>query len=297
MIQIKKITKLLFIPFLFFVTSCGSNKYEFVYFSTKDGNANLYLTDSDTSFVKKITDTQNFVYAPSWHPDGSKILFTQFTRFGSDLFIVDVNTLEIFEITSTPQKEISGSFSPDGSQIVFSSEMDVPSREIYIMNSDGSDIKRMTVNNVYEGSPSFSPDGNNIIFTRQYLSSDSLKTQNGELVLMEISSGKETRLTNTEEFEGVGVFSPDGKKIAFHRCYGNRCDIFVMNPDGTNEMNLTKGIDDNRWPQWSPDGKYLIYTRVVDDNSDIWIMNPDGSGKKLIVSSPERDETAVFKPM
>lgn len=278
------------------IASCGGDNYEFVYFSTKEGNPNLYITDTDTSFSKKLTDNPNFVYSPSWHPDGNKVLFTHFQRTGSDLFVVDVSTLETIQLTTTPQKEISGSFSSDGSQIVFTSEMDTPTREIYIMNSDGTNIKRLTVNNVYEGSPSFSPDGKNIIFTRQFISPDSTQTQNGELVLMEISTGAETRLTDTKEFEGLGVFSPDGKMIAFHRCYGSRCDIFVMNSDGSNEIDLTKGIDDNRWPQWSPDGKYLVYTRVADRNSEIWMMKPDGSEKKLIVSSDGRDETAVFRP-
>jgi len=293
----KKIIKIIaFFMLLLLAASCSEDKYEFVYFSTKDGNPNLYITDSDTTFSKRITDNPNFVYSPSWHPDGNKVLFTHFTRTGSDLFVVDVNTLETIQLTTTPQKEISGSFSPDGSQIVFTSEMDTPSREIYIMNSDGTEIKRLTVNNVYEGSPSFSPDGESIIFTRQYINPDSTQNQNGELVLMEISTGKESRLTDTEEFEGLGVFSPDGGKIAFHRCFGTRCDIFVMNAEGSDETNLTKGIDDNRWPQWSPDGKYIAYTRVAGSNSEIWMMKFDGSEKRLIVSSTGRDETAVFKP-
>ncbi|MCH8286841.1 PD40 domain-containing protein [candidate division KSB1 bacterium] len=62
------------------------------------------------------------------------------------------------------------SWSPDGTKIVFSStrddnnESETPNLEIYVMDADGSNIKRLTNSLRHDGSPSWSPDGSQIIF-------------------------------------------------------------------------------------------------------------------------------------
>lgn len=53
-----------------------------------------------------------------------------------------------------------------------------------------------------------------------------------------------TQLTNLKGFNGLPAYSPDGKKIAFHNCNNGRCDIFVMNSDGSQLMNLTNDIEE-----------------------------------------------------
>jgi TolB protein len=61
-------------------------------------------------------------------------------------------------------------------------------------------------------------------------------------------------------------------------------------------LDLTKGDPDSRRPRWSPDGKWIAYTRTEKGNSDVWIVRPDGSGKRPFITSPGRDEIAVFGP-
>jgi Tol biopolymer transport system component len=83
----------------------------------------------------------------------------------------------------------------------------------------------------------------------------------------------------------TGAVHPVNGKIAFTRdevslsgvFMSPVTDIWVMNPDGSNQQNLTKGNVASFSPAWSPDGKKIVYA-----NDGIWIMNADGSRQHQI---------------
>ena len=78
-------------------------------------------------------------------------------------------------------------------------------------------------------------------------------------------------------------------------------DIWVMNPDGTGQLNLTDspGVDDND-PAWAPDGSRIAY--ISGPNRDLMVMGADGSGPTSILAgalspswSPDGTRVAVLK--
>ncbi|MBK7708756.1 MAG: PD40 domain-containing protein [Acidobacteria bacterium] len=70
--------------------------------------------------------------------------------------------------------------------------------------------------------------------------------------------GCQTRITTNPETDYFPQWSPDGSRILFSRCIRVSpfiCEIFLMNPDGTNEINLTNNpTSDDDYAKWSPDG-------------------------------------------
>jgi dipeptidyl aminopeptidase/acylaminoacyl peptidase len=73
-------------------------------------------------------------------------------------------------------------------------------------------------------------------------------------------------------------WSPDGTQIVFYSYRDDITDVYVIDADGTNEVNLTDGQGGND-PDWSPDGTQIIFTsgRDTDDNFQLYVMNADGS--------------------
>ena len=78
--------------------------------------------------------------------------------------------------------------------------------------------------------------------------------------------------------------APDGKRLVTISVIANKGQIFVMNVDGSNPVQITHDLVDYDDPQWSPDGKKIIATAVTKEQERICIMNPDGSGIYALTS-------------
>jgi Tol biopolymer transport system component len=111
------------------------------------------------------------------------------------------------------------------------------------------------------------------------------------------------RLTDNvgEVWDVHPAWSPDGGRIVFARYDTHDYEIFVMNEDGSNPLQLTDNDVNDYEPAWSPDGRKIAYTtwgRHADggENWDTWIMNPDGSGKRLLFDGGGYDMEPDWSP-
>jgi TolB protein len=105
-----------------------------------------------------------------------------------------------------------------------------------------------------------------------------------DLYTMTSTGANVVRLT-TQAAALHGVWSPDGRKIAYHAVAASgRFDIHVMNADGTNGVTLTTDPQDDVYPQWSPDGTQIAFERSVLGSAarGVWVMNADGSGQRVV---------------
>jgi Tol biopolymer transport system component len=145
-------------------------------------------------------------------------------------------------------------------KIAFTSDRD-GNREIYVMNADGTDQRRLTNNPGVDDYPAWSPDGKRIAF----LSQD--QTGGYSIKLMNADGTGSSSLTTTTVDQYFCInsgfacglsWSPDGNRIAFT----DGSDIVVINSDGTGRINLTNTpspiYEIN--PSWSPDGSEIVFT-------------------------------------
>jgi TolB protein len=118
--------------------------------------------------------------SPAWSPDGRTIAFS---RLGdqslpideSTLYLADADGSHIRPLGQAPVRGVSPAWSPDGGRIAFVSFSDhndsvcpadgcPPSGEIYVVNSDGTGLARLTSSTADDEHPSWSPDGSRIAF-------------------------------------------------------------------------------------------------------------------------------------
>jgi TolB protein len=291
---------LFLIPAFILLFSCQKEKetvYEAAFVSDRNGVLDIFLTDSDTSFVVALTQTRETEYGMAWSPDGKRLAFSVYSNNKSSIFILDVATGTMKRITGEEFSENGPAFSPDGRKLVFSSNRDHEANELYIQDHADAEWRRLTFNEMYEGGPQISPDGKEIVFFRQISPPDSGQhAGNGEIFLMDLDGQNEKRLTFDAGFDGMPAFSPDGSRIAFHRCAEDSCAIWLIGRDGSGLLNLTPSEKDCRWPRWSPGGEWIAFTRTDGKNTDIWQVRPDGTDMKPFVVSPFRDEILEFRP-
>lgn len=82
--------------------------------------------------------------------------------------------------------------------------------DVYVMQADGSNVRRLTSNHVFDFAPSYSPDGQTVTFTRY-------RHRNTDIWTMRLADRTLTRLTSSPEDEGASSWSPDGSRVVFTR--------------------------------------------------------------------------------
>ena len=231
-------------------------------------------------------------------------------------------------LPSAPVAPRAGSSFDLVSTIAFSSTRDDPTNprpatafEIYLMDSDGTDLRRLTYNASLDAFATLSPDGKKIVFTSARLSGpDGRGPQNiSDLFVMDTDGENQTWMIRGSS----ATWSPDGKDIAFHASAsgvglpisGNPgsatfdSDIFVANLDDVlsgaatrrNITNSPDAIDDDA--DWSPDGQKIAFTsHLVSDNhanpvtGEIYTISPNGGPLERLTDNTEEERAPAWAP-
>lgn len=158
------------------------------------------------------------------------------------------------QLTSSGLSNVEPDWSPDGAQIVYTASMADGRYELYVMNADGSNARRLLQQNfAYNWGGRWSPDGKQIAFA-------SNESGYSQIYLVGLDGENPRQMT----FEGnnfLPAWSPDGRRIAFtsDRSGGGDNEIYVMNNDGSQVEQITDNDVDDAAPAWSPNGKVLAY--------------------------------------
>ena len=229
-----------------------------VFISDRDGNGEIYIMNADGSEQKRLTDTPDEEEWPSFSSDGSKIVFESDRDGNGEIYIMNVDGSKQTNLTNTREWELCPYLSPDGSKIAFRSDRDANDGnyafspgddvnwEIYIMNVDGSEQKRLTNNQLFDWEPNLSPDGSLIVFTSRYLDKNSV------IYIMNTYSLVQKELTgNAAEkiYEQDPSFSPDGSKVVFSSNLYGSYEIYIMNTDGSGQVRLTDNPANDKQPR------------------------------------------------
>jgi TolB protein len=237
---------------------------------------------------------------PFWSPDGSRIVF-QSNRIdeNSEIYVMNADGSGLVRLTSAPGDDLTPAWSPDGEWIVFQSHRD-GNPEIYRMRPDGSEQVNLTNDRVEDSHPKWSPDSRRIIFDRP------VDGDNDEIWEMDIDGGDLRRITDDPSRDTYSSISPDGARIVWRRRFrdpeaeggfGNS-EVFVMNRDGSDPVNLTNHPAYDGWPAWSPDSRRIAFAsdREAAGVWHIYVMSADGSNVARV--SPLDAEGGYFtKPI
>lgn len=143
--------------------------------SNRGGTYDLYVMDADGSNLERLTNEPGDELDPAWSPDGTRIVFHHNPPTGpgpTTLSVLDLADGSITDLYADPSNLGRPDWSPDGTRIVFrdqrryqGSELGFAETDIYVVNTDGSDLRKIAVErNVRDSDPVWTPDGRRILF-------------------------------------------------------------------------------------------------------------------------------------
>jgi Tol biopolymer transport system component len=212
------------------------------------------------------------------------------TEWPASIWVMDANGANPVARTTgaTGTGDTEPAWSPGGKFIAFARDVTSSTEddgdEIYIMNANGTGLKRLTTSAGADFSPSFSPDGAKIVFS-------STRAGNLEIYSMNTDGTGVTRLTNNAASDDYPVWSPDNKRIAFASDRAGNVEIYTMNVNGSGVTRMTTNTASDLVPDWSPDGSKLAFASDRSGNFDIWTMNASaGAAATNVTSDPGSED-------
>ncbi len=273
----------------------------------------IYTMEADGTDRKRLTNNNVLDLDPKWSSDGTRIAFASRMEGGPgsafDIFVMDAAGKNFVNLTQNPRgDDRMPTWSPDGRQIAFvsSREPHLHEWEIYVMDTDGKNIERLTNNRVTDRTPAWSPDGKWIAYA-----SEPHKNGSDDLYVMSPNGRNRKKLTDQIPWALVPSWSPDGKRIAFNCKLDGKPDIFVMDVDRVlngnqgpinknGVTNLTKHIAHDHSPTWSPAGDRIAFSSERELKiSAIYVMDADGENvvrltDELYSSQPDWARSSGF---
>lgn len=196
-----------------------------------------------------------------------------------EIFEADPDGGNLKRLTDSKGYDAEGSYSPDGKEIVFCSNRSGPENlELYIMNADGSKVRKLTnAPGCYNGGPFFSPDGKKVIFR-----SDRKKKDHLQLYVINADGTGERALTDNENWVYWAPFwHQDGKHIIYtaadHADPKSRpnYDLYWLNIENPNAkpVRITHAPGADVLPVFSPDQRQVMWTSNRNGASQLWIAD------------------------
>ncbi len=233
--------------------------------SMRGGSSGVYLTNSDGSQTRRITEEGINAQNPHWAPEDNWICFDSNHEGNSEIYVIQPDGYGLARLTSDAAEDTDPVWSPVGDRIAFVSTRD-GNPEIYLMEADGANPIRLTANSAIDRQPAWSPDGTRLAFTSNRDGQDAI-------YILAWETGEITRLTAGDGQNTQPAWSPDGQWIAFVSDRHGDLDIFRVRPDGTELAQITDASAAEQFPAWAPDSNTLVIASDRTGTFQLYEMN------------------------
>lgn len=201
----------------------------------------IFEADPDGSNLRRLTTVDGYDAEGSYSPDGRQIVFTSKRDGDLEIYVMDADGKNPRRLTYGEGYDGGPFFSPDGKTIIYRGDRRNDGKmnlQIRMVRPDGTNDHALTDNQLFNWCPYWYPSGRSFIFTQvDHEGWSKGQRPNYDLFLMSADGKKQIRITYDHEFDGLPVFSADGKRLMWTSKRGplEEPQIFIADfklPDG-----------------------------------------------------------------
>jgi Tol biopolymer transport system component/DNA-binding winged helix-turn-helix (wHTH) protein len=223
----------------------------------------------------------------AWSADSRWLAFSDQPAVGAaGIFVVSLADRKVERLSTAPtgSGDEDPAFSPDGTLVAFARRFSPDTRDLYVVERDGTELRRVTSFNSNLGGPVWEADGKHLLFWK--------KTQHSpwssDLYRVSATGSAPERLQFGSNDAGHVALAGKARRLAFVKNIfdANIWKISLPEKPGGNKippakLDLSSRVEMN--PAFSPDGKRLAFVSDREGSLAIWVANPDGSGATRVV--------------
>ncbi len=239
------------------------------------GVKDIMISDYDGEGVKQVTTGRSLNISSVWSPDARSIAYTRWQNNAqANIFVANIYEGTGGWLTDLKSQNMLPAWSPDGTQIAFTSWRD-GNAEIYVMNRDGSNLRRLTNNRADDITPTWSPNGTRIAFTSD-------RTGNEQIWEMGSDGLGQRQLTHETKADRATWSLAPFNEIAFAAQTGPGYDIKVLDVTTGTVRQLTFGEGSNESPAFAPNGRHIAFTSTRAGKEQIFTIDRDGKNVRQV---------------
>jgi TolB protein len=158
-------------------------------------------------------------------------------------------------------------------------------KEVYIIDYDGHNLRRLTKDNKINVLPKWSMQGDKIIYTN-YL------YNNPDLFVLNLVNSRRSIISKHQGLNAAGMFAPDGKKILLTLSKGGYPNLYLIDTSGKILKTMTDGSHIDTSPSFAPNGQEIVFISDRCGYPQLYIMNIDGGNVRRLATSGFCDSPA-----
>jgi len=255
----------------------------------------IFTMNTDGSDVHLVSTGKGRTTCGYFYPDGKHVLYSSTHQIGDacpprpdyshgyvwaiysayQIYYATDDGKIVTALTTGPGYNAEATLSMDGKKVVFTSSRD-GDLDIYSMNVDGTDVRRLTNTLGYDGGPFFSPDGNWIVYRAHHprneqeiahykslLAQGLVEPNEMDLYVMRADGSNQQQITKLAGASFAPSFFPDSQRIIFASNYEHpatsQFELYTIDRHGNGLERVTFVGGFNAFPQFSPDGRKLVF--------------------------------------